>query len=86
MCSSQNHEFHSFMCVLVREPLDSFDVIKWLNNMQINNVSFVMDSKTTNDTFDSNKPDVLEFGHTTFDFIHSSQTLRWSSTDNKQRW
>jgi len=74
------------MCVIVHEPLDSINVIKWLSDMQMNNVSFVMDSKTTNDTFHSNKPDVLEFGYTTFHFIHSSKTLRWSSTDNKQRW
>jgi len=62
--------------VPVGEPLDLFNVIKWLSDMQMDNVNFVMDSKTINDDFHSNKPDVSESGHANQgardSFIHNS--------------
>lgn len=37
--------------------------IKWLSDMHMCNVDFVADSKTSNDAFHSNKPNVSEFVH-----------------------
>ena len=70
--------------VNVGEALALFNAIKWLSDMQMDNVDFVVDYKTTNDAFLSNKLGVLEFGHFHIrvleTFIHNSQTLKWSST------
>jgi len=49
--------------VPVGESLGLFNDVEWLSDMHMDNVDFVVDSKTTNDTFYSNKFDVSVFGH-----------------------
>jgi len=44
----------SLCYVHVGEALGLFHAIEWLSDMQMDNVGFVVDSKTTNDSFHSN--------------------------------
>jgi len=54
----------SLIClVFVGEALGLYYTLEWLSDMQMDNVDFVVDSKTTDDDFHSNKPDASEFGH-----------------------
>jgi len=54
----------SLLCpVYVGEVLGLFYALEWLSDMLMDNVDFVVDSKTTNDVFHSNRSDVSEFGH-----------------------
>jgi len=42
----------------VGETLGLFNAIEWLSDMHMDNVDFVVDSKTTNDTFHPTKLDI----------------------------
>jgi len=37
--------------------------MEWLNDMQLHNVDFKTDSKTTHDVFHARKDEVFKFGH-----------------------
>jgi len=49
--------------VHVGEALGLYHAMEWLSDMQLNNVDFETDSKTTHDAFHAHKDDVSEFGH-----------------------
>jgi len=58
----------------VGEALGLFHALKWLQDMQMDNVNFVADSKTTADTFNSKQTNVTKFGQiiAAYEFMLSS--------------
>jgi len=48
--------------VHVGEALGLYHAMEWLSDMQLHNVDFETDSKTTHDAFHAHKDDVSEFG------------------------
>lgn len=55
--------FSPLCYVPIGEDLCLFNAIKWLSDMHMHSVDFVVDSKTNNVTFHSKLPDVSKFGH-----------------------
>lgn len=55
--------FSPLCSVPIGEALCLFNAIKWLSDMHMHSVDFVVDSKTNNVTFHSKLPDVSKFGH-----------------------
>jgi len=48
--------------VNVGEALGLYYALEWLSDMRFDNVDFALDSKTTVDTFNHTRPDIIEFG------------------------
>jgi len=55
--------FNVIHSVHVGEALGLYYAMEWLSDMQLHNVDFETDSKTTHDAFHAPKDDVSEFGH-----------------------
>jgi len=60
---AKSMSFSPLCHVFVGEALGLFYALDWLSDIQMDNVDFVVDSKTTSDAFHSNRSDVSEFGH-----------------------
>jgi len=72
--------FTPMTSVDVREALDLHHAFQWLHDMRMNNVDFVVDSKTTVDAFNLIRTNITEFGQT----IAACQDLFSSSFVNSK--
>ena len=72
--------FSPLCSIHVGEALGLFNAIEWLSDMHMDNVDFVVDSKSANDAFHSNRLDVSEFGN----IIYGCQRLFYSQFTNSR--
>jgi len=55
-------QFDSIYPVEVGESLGLFHALEWINDMQFDNIDFVLDFKTTTDAFNTHRIDISELG------------------------
>jgi len=60
--SAKTMSFSSMCSVAVGEALDLLYALQWIQDMQFDNVDFVVYSKTTANAFHSRLRDITEFG------------------------
>lgn len=81
-CLGKDIELLSYVSSCNDEATCIFQAMQWINDMQFDNVVFVVNSKTTIDAFHSRQIDFMEFGH--INYITACRDLFSTQFTNSQ--